>query len=94
MKPQITGTTAGTQRRAVITNVEEGTPAAAAGLKAKDVVLRINDREVNAVSELTRALWRMNAGDETRITCQRGGETVLLTVKLATRPDGKPLAEL
>jgi hypothetical protein len=36
----------------------------------------------------------MNAGDETRITCQRGGETVLLTVKLATRPDGKPLAEL
>ena len=94
MKPQLTGTTTGTQRRAIITNVEEGTPADIAGLKADDVILRINDREVYAVSELTRALWRMNAGDETRITCQRSGETVLLTVKLAIRPDGKPLAEL
>lgn len=94
IKPQLTGTTTGTQRRAIITNVEEGTPADIAGLKAEDVILRINDREVYTVSELTRALWRMNAGDETRITCQRGGEMVLLTVKLATRPDGKPLAEL
>jgi hypothetical protein len=36
----------------------------------------------------------MNAGDVIQITCQRGEETVVLTVKLATRPDGKPLAGL
>jgi serine protease Do len=94
MKPQLTGTTTGTQRRAIITSVEDGTPAAVAGLKVKDIILRVNDREVNAVSELTRTLWRMNAGDVIQLTCQRGGETVLLTVKLETRPDGKPLAEL
>jgi len=94
MKPQLTGATTGMQRRAIITSVEEGTPAEAAGLKAKDIVLRINDREVYAVSEITRALWRMNAGDVIELTCQRGGETVSQTVKLATRPDGKPLADL
>ena len=94
MQPQLTGSTAASQRRAIITSVEEGTPCAIAGLKAKDIILRVNDREVNTLSELTRTLWRMNAGDVIQLTCRRGGETVLLTVKLGARPDGKPLAEL
>jgi hypothetical protein len=49
---------------------------------------------VHTVSELNRLLWRMSAGDVVQITCQRGQGIVVLTVKLAIRPDGEPLAEL
>jgi serine protease Do len=94
MQAQITGSTIGTQRRAIITNVEAGAPSAAAGLKVKDVVLGINDREVHSLSELTRILWRMNSGDAIKITVLRNGETLSLNVRLSIRPDTKPLAEL
>jgi serine protease Do len=94
MQPRLTGSTTSTQRRAIITRVEQGSPAAAAGFNANDVILRISEREVHTVSELNRLLWRMSAGDVVQITCQRGQGIVVLTVKLAIRPDGEPLAEL
>jgi len=94
MKPQFTATTMNAQRRVIITNVEEGTPSATAGLKLKDIILRVNGQEVNSVSQLTKLVWRMDAGDTIKITCLRGGETVDITVVLATRPDDEPMAEL
>lgn len=94
MKPQLTGSITGAARRVIITNVEDGSPAAAAGLKANDVILDINNVEVQSMSELVKTIWRMSAGDVIQVTCRRGGETVSLTVKLATRPDTKPLAQL
>ena len=62
--------------------------------EVKDIILRVNGREVNSVTELTRNVWRMDAGDTIRITCLRGGETLDLAVVTATRPDNEPLAEL
>ena len=94
IKTQLTGTTTGTQRRVIITNVEEGAPSAGAGLKVNDVIVRITDREIHSVAELTRNLWRMNSGDAIKITVLRKGETLLLTVQLSNRLDTKPLAEL
>ena len=94
MKPQFTAAIMNAQRRVVIANVEDGTPSEAAGLKVKDIILRVNGREVNSVTELTRTIWRMDAGDTITITCLRGGETLDLTVITATRPDNEPLAEL
>jgi serine protease Do len=94
MRPQLTATAMNAQKRVIITNVEEGTPSAAAGLKVKDIILRVNGQEINSVTQLTRTVWRMDAGDTIKITCLRGGETVELTVTLATRPDDEPLAEL
>jgi serine protease Do len=94
MKPQFTATTLSADRRVIITNVEEGTPSDAAGMRVKDIILRIDGQEVRSVTELTRILWRLNAGDIIKITCLRGGEIVELTVKTAVRSEDEPLAEL
>lgn len=94
MNPQLTSTTTGTMRRAIITSVEAGSPAAAAGLKANDIILDINNQEVHTTSELVKTILRKRAGSIIQVTCQRGVKTVLLMVKLATRPDAKPLAQL
>jgi serine protease Do len=94
MKPQLTAFTMNAQRRVIITNVEEGTPSATAGLQLKDIIVSINGREINSVAQLTKLIWRMDAGDIIKITCLRGGEPVELTVTLTTRPDDEPLAEL
>jgi serine protease Do len=94
MKPQFTAAIMNAQRRVIIANVEDGTPSEAAGLKVKDIILRVNGREINSVTELTRTIWRMDAGDTVTITCLRGGETLDLTVITVTRPDNEPLAEL
>ena len=94
MTPQLIGTTTGKQRRAIITNIEAGAPAATAGLKVNDIILRINDMEVNTMSDLVKTVWRMSAGDAIHITVLRQGETLSFNIKLATRPDDKPLSEL
>ena len=94
MKPQFTAAIMSADRRVIITNVEKGTSSDAAGLKVKDIILRIDGQEVRSVAELTRILWRLNAGDVIKITCLRQGETVEFTVTLATRPMDEPLAEL
>jgi serine protease Do len=94
MKPQLTGSIMGATRRVIVTRVEDGSPAAAAGLRANDVILDIDNVEILSMSELVKSIWRMRAGAVIQITCQRGGETVPLTVKLLTRPDAKPLAQL
>jgi serine protease Do len=94
MMPQFTATTMSAQRRVIIANVEDGTASEAAGLKVKDIILRIDGQEVNSVTELTRIIWRMNAGDTIKVTCSRGGATLDLTIIMTTRPDGEPLTEL
>jgi serine protease Do len=94
MKPQLTAFTMNAQRRVIITNVEEGTPSAAAGLQLKDIIVSVNGQQINSVSQLTRLIWRMDAGETIRITCLRGGEPVEIAVILTTRPDDEPLAEL
>jgi len=93
-KTQLTSTATGTQRRAIITNIEDGAPSAAAGVKVNDVIISINDMQIHTVSELTRILWRMHSGDIFKVTVLRKGETLLLTVKLSTRLAAKPLTEL
>jgi len=94
MKPHFTAAIMDAHRQVIITNVEDGTPSAASGLKLNDIILRVNGQEINSVTQLTRLIWRLDAGDVITMTCLRGGETLDLTVTLATRPDDEPLAEL
>jgi len=94
MQPQLIVATTGSQRRAVITQVESGAPAAVVGLKVKDIILCINDREVNSVAQLAKSIWRMDDGDVIKITVSRNGETLSLSTTLVIRPDDKPLTEL
>lgn len=70
----------GTPAGLLVTSVDEGTPAKTAGLKAGDVITKVNERDVRTAADLRRELGR--AAGETRLTLVRDRKTQTLTVKL------------
>lgn len=67
----------------LIAGVLPDSPAAQAGLRRADLLMEVNDQAVNSLPDLMQVLSDANAGDEVRLTVQRGGETLTLT---ATAP--------
>ncbi len=65
--------------------VREDSPAATAGLKAGDKVIRLAGREVRNVYDYTAALGEMKAGQEYEVEVVRGSETLKLKITPAAR---------
>ena len=70
----------GTPEGVLLTSVEEGTPARTAGLKAGDVITRINGEAVRNLADLRRIAG--SARGETRITIFRDRKEQTITMKL------------
>jgi serine protease Do len=70
----------GTPEGVLVTSVEDGTPARTAGLKAGDVITRINGEAVRNLTDLRRIVG--NASGETRITIFRDRKEQTITMKL------------
>ncbi len=69
-----------------ISGVVDDGPAAAAGLRAGDVVLAIGDDSVTSgMSALTKALRAREPGDEVQVVVLREGEEVSFSVTLGSR---------
>jgi len=68
---------------ALISDVEPGGPAQKAGLKPGDIVLRVNDRQVERISDLSGAISRVAPGKEARLTVWRGRKQQQVTVPVA-----------
>ena len=68
----------------IITDVQRGSPAANAGLRAQDIITRINDTPVAMGGDLRRALRGLKPGDEARLTVVRppNGLRTTVTVRL------------
>ncbi len=66
--------------------VRPGSPAAAAGLKVGDVVTAVDGVKVTDANDLTAAVTGHQPGDTIHLTVTRGGSTLDVTAKLATRP--------
>ncbi|MDO5036753.1 MAG: trypsin-like peptidase domain-containing protein [Tissierellia bacterium] len=64
----------------MVASVAGGSPAEAAGLKRSDIILKLGERDLSSMSELRRALYDYQAGDQERLKVQRQGETLELTV--------------
>lgn len=62
------------QAKVVITDVLEGTPAEEAGIFAGDAVLKVNDRQINSISDLQTVL--ANSTQEYKYTVERFGNEV------------------
>jgi len=77
-----------TQNGYQITQVEEGGPAAAAGLAVGDILLRLGATEIRDIWSLLRAFSALQPNTEVEVVVRRGEET--LTVKLAIRSAGEP----
>jgi S1-C subfamily serine protease len=65
--------------------VREGSPAAAAGLKAGDRVVKLAGRDVRNVYDYTQALSEMKAGQEYEVEVVRDGQRLTLKVTPAAR---------
>ena len=71
---------------ALLGAVTAGGPAAAAGLKAGDVVTAIDGKKVSGSGDLVAAIAAHSPGDRIKVTVKRGSDTQTLTATLATQP--------
>jgi serine protease Do len=70
------------ERGAEVTNVDEDSPAAKAGLKTGDVVLEFNGQAVQGTSQLTRMVRETPAGRQVKLGIWRNGsqQTIAATI--------------
>jgi hypothetical protein len=66
-------------------DVREGTPAAKAGLKAGDILVGFDGKQVQNLMDFTVLLRQKKPGDEVEVKVLRNGETVAVTVLLEAR---------
>jgi hypothetical protein len=69
----------------LLDGVRDDSPAAKAGLKAGDKIVKIGTREIKNVYDYTYALGEMKAGEEYVIEVTRGGEKLSLKIKPEAR---------
>jgi serine protease Do len=70
----------------LVTSVEENGPAGRAGVKAGDLILKIDGQPVHEASDLRRAVMRADTGQELTLTVQREGRPMDVKVKLEGTP--------
>jgi len=64
----------------VITDLDDDSPAAAAGLQPGDLILEVNRRAVNTVAEFNSAVKAGSSKDSTLLLAKRGAGTGFLVV--------------
>ena len=72
---------------AIIAQVEDGTPAAAAGLLPGDIVIAVEGTAIDGGAGLVAAVRDQEPGDELEIRIIRGGEVLTVDVVLTNRPE-------
>lgn len=71
---------------AYVASVVEGGSADRAGVKTKDIIIKLGDYDVATVTDLTRALRHFKADDETFITVIRNGMQIQFAITLDEKP--------
>ena len=66
----------------VVVDVENGSPAATAGFKKDDVILKIDDVEIEDSTHLRYILYKYSIGDTIKIEYERVGKAQTVEVKL------------
>ncbi len=75
-----------TKNGVVVVAVGSGTPAAAAGLRSRDIITAIDGTQVTDDSVFAKIIDSHKPGDALDLTVIRGTQTVHVTVTLAQRP--------
>jgi serine protease Do len=70
---------------AKIVEVEEGGPAAKAGIKVGDIVTKFEDTKVVTADNVRDLIYEKKPGDKVKLTIRRGGETLTIEVTLGKR---------
>jgi hypothetical protein len=69
----------------LLDGVRENSPAATAGIKAGDKIVKLAGREIRNVYDYTYALGEMKAGQEYEVELMRAGQRIKLTITPAAR---------
>ena len=64
----------------LVTDVDQSSPAAAAGLREGDVILEVNRKDLRSVTDFDRTLRGVNKGT-TLLLVKRGENTIYLAVQ-------------
>jgi serine protease Do len=72
-----------TDKGAIVAEAMPGTPAAEAGLKAGDVITKLNGQVVNDASDLTRRIGSFKPSDKVELTYLRNGDEKMAQITLA-----------
>jgi len=78
----------GVEAGAAVVSAEAGQPAARAGLRSGDVIVRVGEVEIANSGDLTRALFRYQPGTTVPVEVVRDGRRQSLPVTLGPRPTG------
>jgi S1-C subfamily serine protease len=65
--------------------VRDGSPAALAGLKAGDIMVSFDGKQIQNLYDFTYALRSKKPGETVKVMVLRGGQTVEATVTLGRR---------
>ncbi|HEY1351709.1 MAG TPA: trypsin-like peptidase domain-containing protein [Ktedonobacteraceae bacterium] len=68
---------------ALIVRLTAGGPAEQAGLRAGDVITRLNNTAINNISDLSDALVSFDPGTGVTVSVMRGGQSLQVSVRLA-----------
>jgi S1-C subfamily serine protease len=68
-----------------LAGVSDGSPAALAGLRSGDVIVRLADKKIQNIEDLTAALQTQKPGDEVAIVVLRAGNPVTVKARLRAR---------
>lgn len=69
----------------LIARVQRDSPAAKAGLRRGDILLKINDTDVSEPQDIVDVLAKLKSGDSIKLMVRRGENEVTLTVKAGDR---------
>jgi len=77
----------------VVAQVEQGSPAAQAGLRVNDVILQVNGKPVESYVAFRNQVAMMKPGDEIQLGISRDGKNTQLNVTLGQRPTERQVAK-
>lgn len=77
-----------TQDGQQVVQVQDGSPAATAGLQPGDVITAVDGTTLDSDHLLQDELFKHQVGDKVELTVDRDGQTMTITVTLGERPSG------
>ena len=76
----------GAQWGVYVTDVSDGSPAAAAGLQVGDIITAVGGVSLDDTHAFINTLWAHAVGESVSLTVVRDGQTQTLTASLVERP--------
>ncbi|RJQ61621.1 MAG: Do family serine endopeptidase [Desulfobacteraceae bacterium] len=77
----------------LVTEVFVGDPAEKAGIKAKDIIVSVNEKPVNTSHDLTGLVAGLKVGELAKVDVLRDGERMTFNVRIAKRDDDRILSQ-